>query len=134
MSFELCPIDMTIIERHDIQKGDLCEIQVLTLGPNSRLTHTRFGKLGYEEGDKILFHDGTSYFPIKAENIRSIQKVDEAYVARQYRESQSVTVHKYGSTYRGVVSKVGRTRLTVFFYTLGGKAKSVTVPAWEVRA
>jgi hypothetical protein len=127
-----------MILKHDIKKGAICEIAVLAFGQNSklfggRLTHTRYGKFGREEGEYIGFYDAGGYFRIKQDNIRSLRTVTPEEAAKQRYVGQKVLIHKYGSFYGGKVVKVGRTRVTVSFVTNGGKEKTATASAWETR-
>ena len=50
-----------------------------------------------------------------------------------YEVGDRVTIKKYGDTYPAVVTKVGRTTVTVEFTTKGRKVKTYTVPGYDVR-
>lgn len=124
----------TIAERHDLQRGDLCEIRVLPRmeWDEESVAYGEYRFTGPNE--ELQFDRGDVSPPLVLSHlrIRSVQKVTPEHVAKQFHVGQRVAVNKYGGTYRAEVTKVGRTRVTLSFRTHGGKDKTTTVPAWQV--
>lgn len=126
---------MTIAERHNLEPGDLCEIRVL---PNvaREAEYAAYGVYRYTAAStsELCFDRGpfTSLLSLPPERIRSVQKVTGEHIAKQFHVGQRVRIRKYGGTYRGHITKVGRTRVTVAFTTFGGKDKEQTLPAWHL--
>lgn len=123
----------TIAERHKLERGDICAIEILV--PAMGETVTRFGRYHYTSEGKLHFHrPGNAPLIYAEDRIRSIRKVTPEYVASQYSVDQTVIVRKYGGDYDGQVTKVGRTRLTVTFLTRAGVRKTQTFSAIDVAA
>lgn len=129
-------------ERHGLEKGDIVEIQRLSRIPASQFatrieTKTLFARFLHTrvDGRKVFDQgEGMPVLSLSPDRIRSIRKVTPEYVVTQFYVGQPVIVRKYGGDYNARVLERHRSRITVGFITRGGENKTLTLPAWRVRA